>query len=244
MRRLYQILGIGVLVVYFPVMLAFVSVDKDGVVCREVRSEISDSVVNRFITADEIRTLTLEKYPGILGRLTDDINTEDMELFFEKHPAINNCEVYYTLGGVLHVEVEQKEPVLRVFNGASKSYYLDRDGLKMPLSLKHTAHVLVANGHINKLKNQDDLFELAQFINSDLFWKSQIEQIYVDSKGEFVLAPRVGDHIIEFGTIENMRVKFRNLKALYQDGWDVREWNMYRKVSLKYNGQIVCSKVK
>ncbi len=244
MRRLYQILGFSILVLYFPVMLAFVSVDRDGVVCREVRSEISDSVTNRFITADEIRALTLEKYPGILGRLTDEINTEDMELFFEKHPAINNCEVYSTLGGVLHVEVEQKEPVLRVFDGAGKSYYLDREGEKMPLSLKHTAHVLVANGHINKLKKSGDLFDLAQFINSDLFWKSQIEQIYVDTKGEFVLAPRVGDHLIEFGTIENMRVKFRNLKALYQDGWDVREWNMYRKVSLKYNGQIVCSKVK
>jgi cell division protein FtsQ len=244
MRRLYQILGFSVLVMYFPVMLAFVSVDRDEVLCREVRSEINDSVANRFITADEIRTLTLEKYPGILGRLTDDINTEEMELFFEKHPAINNCEAYSTLGGVLHIEIDQKEPVLRVFDGVGKSYYLDREGEKMPLSLKHTAHVLVANGHINKLKNSGDLFDLAQFINGDLFWRSQIEQIYVDTKGEFVLAPRVGDHLIEFGTIENMRVKFRNLKALYQNGWDAREWNMYRKVSLKYNGQIVCSKVK
>ncbi len=236
-------MGLGILGLYFPVMMAFVSVDRAGVVCREVRSEISDSVTNRFITADEIRALTLERYPGILGRLTNEINTEDMEMFFEKHPAIDNCEVYYTLGGVLRVEVEQKVPMLRVFNGSNKSYYLDREGLKMPISLKHTAHVLVANGHIDKLKNGDDLFDLAQYINSDLFWRSQIEQIYVDSKGEFVLAPRVGDHLIEFGTIDNMAVKFRNLKALYQNGWDVREWNLYRKISLKYNGQIVCSKV-
>ncbi len=231
------------LVLYFPVMLAFVSVDRGEVVCREVRSEICDSVANRFITADEIRTLTLEKYPGILGSEENDINTENMELFFEKHPAINNCEVYYTLGGVLHVEVEQKEPVLRVFDGSAKSYYLDMDGLKMPLSLKHTAHVLVANGNIRKLKKQSDLFDLALFISNDLFWKAQIEQIYVNNRGEFILAPRVGDHLIEFGGIDNMIVKFRNLKALYQNGWDVREWNMYRKVSLKYNGQIVCSKV-
>ncbi len=228
---------------YFPVMLAFVSVDKQGIICREIKSEICDSVDNKFITAIEIRTLTLEKYPGILGRKANDINTEDMELFFEKHPAINNCEVYYTLGGALHVEIEQKEPVLRVFDGSTKSYYLDRDGLKMPLSLKHTAHVLVANGNIKKLKNQSDLFDLALFISNDLFWRSQIEQIYVDKRGEFILAPRVGDHLIEFGGIDNMISKFGNLKALYQNGWDVREWNMYRKVSLKYNGQIVCSKV-
>ncbi len=244
MRRLNQILGFSVLVLYFPVILAFVAVDKHGIVCREIHSEICDSVANRFVSADEVRALVLEKYPGILGRAADGINTEGMELFFEKHPAINNCEVFYTLGGVLHVEVEQKEPILRVFNGSGKSYYLDRDGLIMPLSSKHTAHVLVANGHINRLSKKDDLFDLALFIINDSFWRSQIEQIYVDSRGEFILAPRVGDHIIEFGGAENMSVKFRNLKALYQTGWDVREWNMYKKVSLKYNGQIVCSKVK
>ena len=49
-------------------------------------------------------------------------------------------------------------------------------------------------------------------------------------------------HIIEFGSIYQMDEKFRNLYALYTHGWDAREWNLYTKVNLKYNGQIVCTK--
>lgn len=243
MKRIKQILGFGLLLLYFPVILAFISADKSSMVCREVHPEICDSVSNRFITADEVREFVLEKYPGILGRRLNKINKEEIEKFFEKHPAINNCEVYCSLGGVLHVEINQKEPVLRVFTGNSRSYYLDSKGEVMPLSRKYTAHVLVANGYINKLKNKDDLFELAMYINDDPFWRSQIEQIYVDKKGEFILVPRVGDHIVEFGGIKNIKGKFKNLKALYQTGWKAKEWNMYKKVSLKYNGQVVCSKV-
>ncbi len=242
MKKILKIAGFGALLAYFPVILAFVSIDKHKTLCRDIKSEISDSIANKFITAEDIRNLTLEKYPDILGKPLNKINTEAMEHFFEKYPAIENCEVYYSLGGVLHIDVKQKQPVLRVFNG-NASWYIDEDGDRMPLSGKHTAHILVANGHIEKIKNKNDLYVLAMFINDDPFWRSQIEQIYVDRNGEYILIPRVGDHTIEFGSIDNMEKKFRNLKALYQNGWDAREWNLYNKVSLKYNGQIVCSKV-
>ena len=243
MKKILKIAGWAALLIYFPVILAFVSADKHKTPCRGIASEISDSVANRFITSEEVRLLVLEKYPDILGTPLDRINTEEMEHFFEKYPAIDNCEVYYSIGGVLHVDIKQKEPVLRVFD-RNGSYYLDEDGNKMPLSTKYTAHVLVANGHIEKLKNKKDLFELAMFINDDPFWRSQIEQIYVDRKGEFNLIPRVGDHTVVFGSLDRMETKFRNLKALYRDGWDAREWNLYNKVNLKYNGQVICTKVK
>jgi len=232
---------LGLLLAYFPVMLAFVSFDKHNTLCRDIASEINDSVANRFITSEEVRDIVLEKYPDILGTPLDDINTDEMEHFFEKYSAIENCEVYYSVSGVLHVDITQKKPLLRVFD-KNGSYYLDKKGNKMPLSSSYTAHVLVANGYIERLKDKNDLFELAVFINSDPFWRSQIEQIYVDRKGEFNLIPRVGDHTVEFGGLDRMETKFRNLKALYVDGWNAREWNLYKKVSLKYNGQVVCSK--
>ena len=244
MRRLVKILGFGALVMYFPVILGFVSADRNNTVCNNIIAEVNDSVSNRFISAYELKLLVLQKYPGILGKNINDVNTENMEHFFEKNPSIENCEVYFSIGGALHVEVKQKDPVLRVFEDPYHSYYLDDEGKKMPVSTKHTAHVLVANGYISRLKDRDELFRLAKFIKDDDFWRSQIEQIYVTSKGEIELIPRVGDHIVEFGTADRMEKKFRNLKALYRNGWDAREWNVYKKVSLKYNGQIVCSKVR
>ncbi len=241
MKR-WKNITLGVLAgVYFPVMFSFIMVDKDGVVCGEIVSSISDSIENQFIDTEEIKDLVLEKYPGVLGSQMTNVDCNEMEGFFEKHPAIENCEVYFTYGGALHVEVSQREPLLRVFDNNS-SYYLDMYGQKMPLFKNHSAHVLVANGFIKRVA-ADDLLLVASKIYNDSFWKAQIEQIYVDDHGELTLAPRVGDHLIEFGSVEDVELKFRNLKALYKNGWDAREWNLYKKVSLKYKGQVVCTKV-
>lgn len=226
---------------YFPVIFSFISIGKDKLVCGVISSSICDSVENRFITPEEIRTLVLDKYPGVLGRKVKEINTEEMEAFFEKHPAVNNCEVYFTYDGSLHVEVSQREPLVRVFD-ADGSYYLDKDGRKMPTFKNYSAHTLVAAGYISRLKEADGLVRVSKMINDDAFWNAQIEQVYVDEKGELILVPRVGDHLIEFGGLERMEEKFRNLRALYSQGWDAREWNLYKKVNLKYKGQVVCTK--
>jgi len=241
MKKWKNILLLTVAVIYFPFIFSFVSVSNRQMVCGEILPAICDSVDNQFISRDEIKDIALEKYTGILGRKVDEVNCEEMEQFFKKHPAIENCEVYFTYGGALHIDVSQREPMLRVFNGSS-SYYLDTNGKKMPLFNNHTAHTLVANGHINKLKSLDDLILVSQKIISDEFWNAQIEQLYVTKDGEFIMVPRVGDHLIEFGGLDRMDEKFRNLKALYKTGWDSREWNMYKRVNLKYKGQVVCTK--
>lgn len=241
MRRLKKIAWVSVVVLYFPIMFSFISVGKDKVVCGFISSSICDSVENRFITTDEVRSLVLEKYPGILGRRISEVNTEDMELFFEKHPAIKNCEVYFTYGGTLHVDVSQREPLVRVFD-ASESYYLDMSGVKMPVFKNHSAHTLVASGYIGRLKEEGGLLRISKLIYNDPFWKAQIEQVYIDEEGELTLVPRVGDHLIELGGLDRLEEKFRNLRALYKSGWDAREWNLYKKVNLKYKGQVVCTK--
>ncbi len=241
MKRWRNIIGLVIIVMYFPIIFSFIGVDKRKVVCGEIIPAIKDSVNNRFITPEEIKAIALKKYPNVLGRELQDVNCNDMEVFFKKHPAIYDCEVYYTYGGTLHLDVWQREPLVRVFEG-NISYYLDADGEKMPLFNNHAAHALVAGGYIKRLPALDDLVIISERINSDSFWKAQIEQVYVDEKGEFILVPRVGDHLIEFGSLEDSDIKFRNLKALYKTGWNTREWNLYKKVNLKYKGQVVCTK--
>lgn len=226
---------------YFPLMFSFIAVDKSKTVCGEISPAICDSVENKFITQEDIRDIVLGKFTGILGRRMSEVDCNEVEEFFTKHPAVENCEVYFTYGGALHIDVTQREPLVRVFDG-NDSYYLDVEGRKMPLFKNHSAHALVAAGFIKRLPSINDLVLISKNINNDAFWKAQIEQVYVDEHGELILVPRVGDHLIEFGSIEDMDKKFRNLKALYKKGWDTREWNLYKKVNLKYKGQIVCSK--
>ena len=59
---------------------------------------------------------------------------------------------------------------------------------------------------------------------------------------EFEIIPRVGAHQILLGNAENLELKFRNLKILYEEGLAYEGWNKYEIINLKYNNQVICSK--
>lgn len=59
------------------------------------------------------------------------------------------------------------------------------------------------------LKN---VLKLTRFIHNNTFWNAQIEQISVADNGSYVLIPKLGDHKIEFGGIDNMEEKFHKLE--------------------------------
>ena len=60
--------------------------------------------------------------------------------------------------------------------------------------------------------------------------------------GEVTLVPRVGDQLIVMGTLENYREKLDRLYALYVKGFNKIGWNKYKRITLKYEGQVVCTK--
>ena len=86
------------------------------------------------------------------------------------------------------------------------------------------------------------MFRLASYIARDELWKAQIQQIYVTPSGEFELIPRIGSHIIEFGRADEIEEKFSKLQLLYLQGFNNLGWNLYSRINLKYNNQVVCIK--
>ena len=156
------------------------------------------------------------------------------------------------MNGVIWVRIVQREPVLRVINAKNQDYYIDSDGMKIPVSPNFTAHVLVANGNIsedlgsrvNGLRTRlaKDLFKTAQYLQQDTLWSDQIEQIYVNAQQEIQLVPRVGDHQIILGNAHNLEEKMRKLLIFYKRAMPKIGWETYKTINLKYAGQIVCKK--
>lgn len=91
----------------------------------------------------------------------------------------------------------------------------------------------------NQLKS---LFQLANFVEQNSFWKAQISQIFVNENGDFELTPRVGGHIIIFGSSANLEGKFENLMTFYKKGLSRTGWNEYSVINLKFKNQVVCTK--
>ena len=56
------------------------------------------------------------------------------------------------------------------------------------------------------------------------------------------MAPKIGDHVIELGSPDDLDSKFDNLLAFYRKGMPRAGWDTYSKISLKFKDQVVCTK--
>ncbi|WP_372639562.1 cell division protein FtsQ/DivIB [Ancylomarina sp.] len=240
LNKIKPILITLALLAYIIFTFAFVNKKSDALLVTGINIDIIDSLNTHFISDSDIRNLILKNHPDIIGNYTASINKENLERLINKIPSAKNTEVYTSLKGCLHVEIEQRKPIVRLLKG--KGFYIDEEGGRMPLSSNYTSRVLVVSGHIKDKTIETDLMPLVNFITKDEFWSSQINQIYVDSNDEYILIPRVGGQKIEMGKIDNFERKFDKLYALYKNGFSTEGWNKYKKINLKYENQVVCTK--
>jgi len=247
---------------YIFITMSFVNRQENKVQCIDIDVKVTDTTGNLFVENKDVLNILKKSKFDILGYPIKKINTLDIENKIKQYPSIKNAKTYCNYAGQLSIEIEQRRPILRIINYNGESYYIDEEGAMMKLSNKYTARVLVANGNINEPfesrysvnvanaekdefgrgKILNDLYKLALFIDKDDFWKSEIEQIYINEDNDIVLIPIVGIHKILFGSIDNYKIKFRNLKAFYKTGITKTGWNKYSLINLKYENQIVCTK--
>jgi len=215
--------------------------------CAEVEIVIPENSP-RIVDEEEISRLIGKLDAGLLNRQLYSINTDQVEKGLEKISSIKNAEVFrqfsvenYQLKGKLIIEVEQRQPLFRVLSGED-DYYMDREGVRINGNGEFSSHVLLVTGKVDEQFARGRLLPMVCFIGDDEFWKVQIQQVNVVDEGEVELVPLVGDQLVEFGEPEAYRNKFRNLKALYEQGFAETGWARYDTISLKFENQVVCSK--
>lgn len=232
--------------------MSFISMKKDTVTITNVKILIPGA--DNFIEREEIDAVLKQSQGSLIGRKLEDINLQAIEKKIQSNPYIAQATVYADMDGVIHIEIKQRQPILRVINAGGQDYYIDRDGLKMPVSPNFTANVLVANGNIMErfsgrvdtliTKLAADLYETALFIKRDTLWDAQIEQLYVDDRMDIELIPRVGNQRILLGSADSLQVKMRNLLAFYKQAMPKVGWDTYKTINIKYTNQVVCEKNK
>lgn len=231
-------------------LMSFIEIKKSALKCKDVKVLLPGQF--NFIERDEVDRILMENAGAMVGKDLNDINIHKLENALKANPFIEFAKVYADMTGVIHVQIRQREPVLRVVNMANLHFYIDGNGNKIPLSDNYTAKVLVASGLIEedfsgrvdtlKTKMARDLFRTALYIKSDTLWDNQIEQLFVDLKGDIEMVPRVGGHKIILGSADSLQIKFRNLLVFYKKAIPKVGWDTYKTINLKYANQIVCEK--
>jgi cell division protein FtsQ len=241
---------------YLVIILGFVTEKRENRLINTIEVQIVDSNLNRFINRNDVLKLIQPEQKNILGIPDRDVNTDVLEKLIYTHPIVKEARVYKTASGILHIEITQRRPLLRVINAWNEDYYIDTEGRIMPWSGKFTAFVPVANGDIRyrliRGKEYDvrdssmgvlnDLYKLGIFLRENKFWGAQVEQIFINNQHDIELIPRVGAHLIILGNMDNAEEKFRNLEAIYKTGFGEEGWNGYQTINLKYKNQVICTK--
>ncbi len=251
-KMLSKVLKIGLWILiaaWFVVIMGFVSGEAEKVVCNRIEVTLSDTILSRFVTRNDIRELLDESGIHLQGYPLVEINTRRLERALEENPYIRNAEVSKDISGKLEVTVDQRVPLIRIMPGGRKGFYLDKDGVILPLSEQFTPLIPLASGNIawpaadGTLGDRlDEIYRFSSFMSEHPFWSDQIVQIYVNRSGEYELIPRVGSHLILLGSMNQWEKKLENLELLYRQGFSKYGWNTYGIINLKYTNQVICTK--
>jgi cell division protein FtsQ len=240
-KVLYIILAI-LLLIYLGASVYYFTYKKSGdTVCEKVEVVVADSLEKQFLTGRDIVTyLTQEKlYP--LHKKSEEVNTYQIEEALLKNVIIASAEVVQSVSGKVTITVTQIMPVLRVYS-TSGNYYVDNKGQVVPSTLRQAIYVPVASGNIEKSFAISELYKFALFLQNDAFWNDQITQVYVRSVNDVEIVPRVGNHRILMGSLDDFETKLAKLRMYYEQVIPKAGWDKYSIINLKYKNQIVCTK--
>ena len=148
-QSIQRIVWIAALLLIIAIVVSAVEY-KEGLSVNEVHIEIAplpdgNSLINQgdiLITIERTFGFTLPGMP--LGV----VDVERIERVLKDEPFILDAEVFVDALQNVNISVSQREPILRIIDNNGLNYYLDKDGVRLPLSPHYTARVLTATGNI------------------------------------------------------------------------------------------------
>jgi cell division protein FtsQ len=212
--------------------------------------KILDDEASRFLTDTEVRNIVMKRIGySFEGRAIQNTNLKSIERQLELDPFIEEADVYIDARNKIHLNVKQCSPIVRVLVSDGRSYFLDAKGAFIPAGENDlTARVLVVTGNTGAYsegykKTKDHvahkILQLVKIINENEFWSKGSEQIYVTENQEFVLVPKIGNYLVDLGTLEDLPIKLQRLETFYKNGLTTLGWERYSRLSVKYKNQVV-----
>lgn len=238
-KRLLKYLLFLVLIGFLGLMYSFTTV-------RNTQKKVSKIEVkflegnNNFLTHEMVNKLLIQNNETVTKQAKSVIDLYKLEKNVSKNPYVEKTSVFLTIGGVLKATIKQRTPIARIIS-KNNSYYVDKQGVKVPLSENFSARVLLITGVEND-KDIKGILPLITTILEDSFLKKEIVGISKTAVNEYQFSVRSGDYKIDFGKLEAVDVKFKKLKAFYNTTFKNKKIQDYKLINVKYHNQVVCTK--
>lgn len=225
------------------VLLHIVAENRHAIACSGIQIEIAGS--GAFVTKESLQK-DIDNFYGIyVGQRIEEVRTAEIERMVSLKPAVQNCEVWVTDDGLLHVHVCEREPVLR-FDSKGKSTFVDRTGMLFPPEGNKSDSLQVLSISCDPARGVDskwleDLLAVAERVSHSKTWSERINGYAIEDKGDLVLLAVSGERLI-YGDFSRMDAKFDAMERYFTQIAPNHTDSPYKSVNVKYKGQIICRK--
>ncbi len=197
---------------------------------------------NNFLTHSMVDKLLIQNKKFVKNQPKRVVDLHLLETKVSENPYVEKAAVFLTINGVLKTLIKQRTPIARIVN-KNAAYYVDKFGVKIPLSVNFSARVPLVSG-IENDRDVSELISLVKAIGNNDFLNKEIIAIQKNRLNEYVFTVRSGDYQIFFGTLDNIDAKFKKLIAFYNKALIDKTIKNYKTINVKYHNQVVCTKQK
>ncbi|MEE9408607.1 MAG: cell division protein FtsQ [Polaribacter sp.] len=195
---------------------------------------------NSFLTHSMVNKLLIQNGETVSNKAKSTLDLYGLENTVLNNPYVEKATVFFTIGGVLKTVIKQRKPIARIIS-ENDSYYIDKQGVKVPLSENYSTRVLLISGIKNEV-DVDEILPLIDVILKDNFLQKEVVGIQKFDDDEYQFSVRSGNYKIYFGKLTNVDVKFKKLKAFYNKTFLDKTIQNYKTINVKYHNQVVCTK--
>ena len=238
-KRILKYLLFVVLLGFLGFLYSFTSVRNEQKKVSKIEVKFEEGN-NNFLTHSMVNKLLIQNDKTVRNQAKSVIDLYKLENNVSKNPYVEKAAVFLTIGGVLKSTIKQRTPVARIIS-SKDSYYVDKQGIVIPLSTNYSARVLLVSG-VDTDKDIQVILPLISYILNDDFLQKEIVGIMKSDVNAYEFSVRSGDYKIDFGKLSAMEMKFNKLKAFYNTTYKDKTIQEYKTITLKYHNQVVCTK--
>ena len=220
---------------YVPIVTGDYKFVFDGVFSGYSTELLSDSLsaMQRRIDSYEF-----EKYKLIKDRKDNDSDLK----------RVNDSTIYKPFW-MSKSRFEQREEELKVFQEGYARKHAEKDAqierkIQQLSSRQQTLH----DGIKQLNKRYEDylrLLDVVEYISADKFWSAEFLQIVAHDGGDKMqlsAVTRSGGFLVELGDTYDIEHKLKSLRRFYDEVLSNVGWDAYSRISVRYDGQVVCQK--
>lgn len=248
MKRSVKISLIVLGAALLAVLVVVLNVSRSNSQVRGLEADIRYGSTPVLVSGQTVVDSVVAALPALMQQQVKAVDCEAVAEAARRVPFLTNVSASVSVSGRVVVRADQRRPIARLFHG-DRERYLDREGAVFPVSRVGNCNVLVAGGDFTAPLRPDSLdaqltalWQVASYLDSESRYSKLIDQIFVERDGDIMMVPKVGDHVVELGDANDLDGKFANLVAFYRKGMPRAGWDTYSKISLKFKGQVVCTK--